>query len=626
MVQLTVTHANGSTDTIDQTIGRTRTREVGKMRKARIDVERDKAQAANLVEKEDDIQLGSIDTLRLVDIEPGGAYWTLVCYSYEWLANTVEPTAGGSTEAGSDTDIISALAADIPDWSTGTLTEQATGLSFILNHAYRHEALRRVERNVPGEILFRDQGTIDYVDSLGTDKSGSITLSAANQNIEDEITITKRGRELDGTHIRVLGAHEGEAQYFANLVPADDPASYDNRVNYTTGRWSAGDTRDWDRWQNKDVADQATIEEEAAALADEITDPLVEAKATVSGEDVSVGDTVRVVKSDADLDREMRIHRIKTVVEGATETDEVLLSTRSTLRRDDTDDLRDIQRFNTAFQGSAVVLQGGGGRQPVTSSINAVETFRYPVVDFEHIAEVEVAGLPYRAYSSGSLNNSDFSNVVSSAGNAQNFLTLDPGWNTVEIFDIPFDADPISQVFVGWDITVNGNSNSTNIRVYNVDTDTYYPIDSDGYVTIYESTATRQYTSNNIVIANDIRGDRLEVQVNHSDGSSTSDVALFTFYQAVGKHTHDPDPGVIEAFPDVPASNATGELLPSGVDLLVNGSTVATDIGTGEFTTTVDVSGEFNQGQFNTIEATSDSIGHLRLTPFIEAYKKIGTE
>lgn len=552
MVQLTITHSDGSTETIAETVGWTRKREIGHMRRAVIDVERSLASGVTLEPKDDKVALGSIDTLRLVDVEKGGPKWSLICYSFEWDANTVEPTSGGDLRTGTDQNLVNALVGEVSGWSAGTVENHTGTLTFVFNHAHRHEALRRIEKNVPGEIQFRDEGTVDYLENLGTDKSASVTLSAANGNIEGEIQITNRGRELDGTHIRVLGAHEGEAQLFANLVPSADGNSYDNRVNYSTSRWSSGDTRDWDRWQNKDVTDQATIDEEAAAIGEEITEDLVEAKATVVGEDLSVGDWVHVKKPDAGLDRDMRVHRIKTVVRGAKQVDELLLSTRTTVRKGDSQELEDIQRFNTAFQGSSVIVQGGGSRQPVNASLNAELPFRYPQINFEHTAELFVRGLPYRAYSSGAAGGGDHTHDVEIEAPPHQHELSNPG----------------ADASFGKTETEDSSTFTDHQHVFKVD----------------------------------------ESLVSFSTTTKTSD--------ASGTHTHNPDPGITEF----------ATRTPSGVDVIIGGSTVATNIGSGTFQTTVDISDQLTQGSWNLIELTSDALGHIQATVFIRAYDQIGTQ
>lgn len=570
MVAIAITHPDGSTETIPETAGWTRKREIGKMRRVTIDVPRDDAQAVSLQPKQDTISLGDIDTLRLVDVETGGSTWRLVCYSFEWDANKMEFTAGGDLREGTDQTLITNLIGEVDSWTAGNIETHTGVLSFVLNHAHRHEALRRIERNVPGEIQFRDSGTVDYVENLGTDKTASVTLSSAAGNLEGEIRITNRGRELDGTHIRVLGAHEGEAQLFANLVPDDDPATYENRVDYTTGRWSSGDDADWDRWQNKDVSDQATILEEASALGEEITEDLVEAKATVAGEDLRVGDWVHVEKPDSDLDRDMRVHRIKTVTVGAKTVDDVLLSTRTVMRQEDGRDLRDIQRYNTAFQGSSVILQGGGSRQPVTSGVNAEIPFRYPAINFEHTAELFVRGLPYRAYSKG---------AASSGGQHSHSVTIPDHDHSVTYEALDHNHDLMDQ---GQDMDYGSTSSET--------------ADGSGHSHTYK-------------VGYSIFNAESTTTTSASGGGTTQ-----TSSDTTPSHTHDPDPGVIEF----------GTETPTGVDVLIGGTTVATDIGSGTFETTIDITGELQQGGWNMIELVSDTLGHVQATVFIRAYDQIG--
>jgi len=90
-------------------------------------------------------------------------------------------------------------------------------------------------------------------------------------------------------------------------------------------------------------------------------------------------------------------------------------------------------------------------------------------------------------------------------------------------------------------------------------------------------------------------------------------------------HSHTPDPGLVESFPDHPQAGANDHLLPSNVDILVNGATVATDVGSGEFETVVDIADELDRDAWNTIQATSDTIGHVQINPYVEAYKQISS-
>jgi hypothetical protein len=617
-------------ETIPATTKWTRTREVGKMRRARITVPRADANAVTLNEKEDDIELVGVDTLRLVDIETGGSTVTLVCFSYEWLANAVAPTDGGTVREGSDADLVNGWINDVPQWTAGAVTQQAIGLSFVFNHAAPHEGLRRVEKNVPGELQFRDTGTVDYVGRLGADKTGSVTLSSANQNIEDEISITKRGRELDGTHIRLLGAHEGEAQFFANLVPSDDSATYENRVNYSTSRWSDGDTRDWDRFVNKDVTDQPTIEAEAAELGTEITERLVEAKATTTLA-LNVGDTVQVTKSDADLDRAMRVHRIKEVSEGGTTTRDLLLSTRTIVRSDDSEDLRDIQRFNSGFQGSSVVVQGGGSRQPVDATNNAEIPFFYPDLEFENKAELFVRGLNYRHYSTPNKHDHDVtingdtqvntapSDVATEVTEVANY-TSSSSWDTV---DTVSTNATVSEVHASITAAPEfGESvadfNTVQIRLKDDDTGDFYP-SSAGVQNFYYGNETSAFPIS-------APGDVTDISVQMKDADAPNDWRVFYGILWFGRHSH--------TFDSVETTNTAAGVTPgieettdtpTGVDVKVDGTTVAADIGTGTFQTTVDISGDLTKNAWNLIELTSDDLGHIQATVSIKGYDKIGS-
>lgn len=86
----------------------------------------------------------------------------------------------------------------------------------------------------------------------------------------------------------------------------------------------------------------------------------------------------------------------------------------------------------------------------------------------------------------------------------------------------------------------------------------------------------------------------------------------FSFYN--WDHQHPPDPGVVE-FANETASN---------VDVLVNGTEEVTNIGSGEFETTVDLADTLTDGQFNQIELASDTLGLLIASIGIRAYEQIG--
>jgi len=637
MPQVVVRPGESDEYTIPFTHGWERRQIVGRMRRLKIEVDRTEAEQANLNAKTDAIELSGVDTVRLTDVDTGGSTWTLTGYSREWDANKAGFTAGGNLREGDDNTLINGLIGEVPGWTAGNIASLTGPMSYVFNHAHRHEALRRIEANVPGEIQFRDFGTVDYVDRLGSDRTGTVTLSSTAGTIEQEIRITERGRELDGTHIRVLGAHEGEAQYFANLVPQDDPQTYENEVRYSTPRWSSSEDTDWDRWANKDVADQDTIEEEAASLGEELQESLVEAETVVpTSVGLNVGDTVRVVKDDADLDREMRVHRLtrqagsyNSVGGDAAVVDSVLLSTRTTLRTDDDADLEEIQRFNSGFQGSSVMIQGGGSRQPVNSSNNAVVPFDYPEIEFENEATLQVRGLPYRAYSSGAASGGG---VQQTSGNQTDQitgisgrLTFDPIFQNLAPGESTNESD--GQLFVdnnyGGDILI--------VEINIITDDGYHPIDvefetntaQDGFDMTVRTNSLGNYrilqTFNELEAGNEMvltvtnpSYASTDLVVDGSTGYTTYE-PLHSHMIDIDPHTHPADPGIIETTDT-----------PSNVDVLINENTVSTDIGSGEFETEVDIAGELTRGAWNDIELTSDTLGHIQCTISVDGYKQIG--
>lgn len=616
MPQVTITHPDASADTIDRTLGYRYEREIGEMATLEIDVNRDDADGIAFDRKEDEVELDGVATQRLWDVEKDGSVWTLVCYSWERDGQREEPTPGGDKREGTDEELVTDLVTNggPGSWTLGSTVELTGGMAFVFNHARPHEALRRVEKNVPGELAWRDDKSVDYVDELGDDKTGSVTLAPGNGTLEGGLEVIEQGREFDATHIRVIGAHEGEAQVYANLVPSLDSATYENRVDYDVGgRWSDGDTRDWGRWENKDVADQDTVEEEAAALGDDLDDELVEVRASVDASEVgglSLGDWVRVEKPAADLDRDMRVHRIETILTDATTRHDVLLSTRSRVRDDDNRRIRDIQRFNTAFQGSSVSVQGGGSRQPVMPGINAEIPFDYPELAFENDAMLQVRGLPYRAYSSGAAAGAIDSDNTNPFDHS---VTLTNDTSSSNSFDLPTVSGDGSSALVYVNVhyrTDNSSIGCATLSITNTSTGT--TIYSDEFASTYQPGDSRMHE---LVQAGNVEGDTIEVEI-VDGGCDGGDYRLSFGAWILSEHTHQPQPGVIEFAEETPTS----------VDVLVNGETVATDIGSGTFETEVDISGELNTNEWNMVELASGSIGHIQATVSIDGYKQIGAE
>ena len=606
----------GATDeyTIPFTHGWERRQIVGRMRRLKVEVSREEARAANLNPKVDTIELPGVDTVRLTDVQTGGPTWVLTGYSAEWDANRAGFTPGGDVREGDDAALITELIGEVDTWTAGSIADLTGPLSFVFSHAHRHEALRRIETNVPGEIRFRDFGTVDYVDRLGTDRSGSVTLSPDAGTIEGEgINITERGRELDGTHIRVLGAHEGEAQLFVNLVPEDDPNTYENEVRYSTPRWTEAADTDWDRWSDNDITDQSTLETEAESIGEELAETLVKAETTVpTSVGLNVGDTVRVVKDDADLDRDMRVHRLTRSAgtfndsgSDAAVVDKVHLSTRTTLQTDDDAELEEIRKFNTGFQGSSVAINVGPFRAAVDSGFPIDIPFRYPDLEFENTATLQVRGLQYRTDSRPlehshnvdiDIPNHDHDVTIDIPDHSHSVTVTHPSHSHDVTYGVPFHVHDVIQ----FSLETTGESEGH--------THTYDKSEQTGGVNAGFDTDTS--TSDTAL------GDTISETTDNGGGffnTETTDNGGSFFTTESSDTAAGSEAGIF----------TTGDT-PSGVDVLINGSEVAANIGGGTFQTTVDVGGEFTTDDWNTITLSSDSLGLLQATLFIEGYDQIG--
>jgi len=625
MPQVVVRPGESDEYTIPFTHGWERRQIVGRMRRLLIDVPRAEAKAADLTPKRDTITLDGVDTVILTDIQTGGSVWTLRCFSSEWLANRAGFTSGGEVREGTDQDLTTDLISEVSTWTAGNVSKLTGPLSFVLSHAAPHEGLRRVETNVPGEYQFRDFGTVDYTERLGTDRSGSVTLSAAAGTIEGEITITERGRELDGTHIRVLGAHEGKAQLFVNLVPEGDTDAQnalENVVTYATPRWSEDADTDWDRWANNDITDQGTLETEAKHIGEELTESLVKAETTVPvSVGLNVGDTVQVQKDDADLDRSMRVHRLTRRAGTYTDTDsdaavvdKVHLSTRTTLQTDDDSDLEEIRKFNTGFQGSSVVVNAGPFGKAIDNGDPFTFSFRYPDLEFENTAQLHIRSVPYRVDSQGAASAGGFHSHSVTIPDHNHSVTV-PDHNhgySLSISDHNHDVT----IPVPSHTHVLSNPGATGASGRTADTFETSPT-LENHSHVFE--VTGQIFDFNAEVETSGDGGSYFQSTTTDNGGGTTETTTDgggtteTTSNTTPTHTHDIDPGIFETADTV-----------SNVVVEVNGHVVATNVGSGTFEEVIDVAGEFNADAWNDVRLFSDSLGILEVSAFVEGYDQIG--
>jgi hypothetical protein len=294
-----------------------------------------------------------------------------------------------------------------------------------------------------------------------------------------------------------------------------------------------------------------------------------------------------------------------------------VLSSRQKSREEGKEkDRKDVQRFNKSFEGSPVTLNTGGGRQPVDETHNYEFSVYYPSeVEYEHRVKLQVRGANYRAYSQGAAGGGDHTHSVSVThpSHDHSVTVTHPGHD--HSVTIPDHQHDVTYTVPQHTHEVLGPSDG---NIYDIlDTG-----ETDGHTHTYaypEVTDIDQESEENTTTS-DSGGGTTETSSTElgSTQSTTSSTELGTTNSetsdASGDHTHEPNPGIID-FPEHP----------SNCDVLVNGQSVGVSLGdgSGPFEATVDIAGLLTPGQWNTIEISSESLGHLQAHLDIDVYRQI---
>jgi hypothetical protein len=562
-----------------------------------------------------------------------------------------------------DTTIIQDAIDAVPELTAGTLAQQASGLSFVFERASPAKVMRTVADTTGGVLVYNPDKTVDYVSRRGADKSTTVTRDAAagSATAVDQFRVLDRSGSETGTHFTVLGASRGPAQREATVVPSDDGATYPNKTTYTNPDWSSGDPKVWRTVVNKDHTDIATLQEfgETVAADKSVQHRAVETRLLVDG--VALGDSFPVTDSRYGIDDRYRVVQLRRIIEAGRDVYDCVLSSRERQRGQTGRQVRgDVERYNSAFEGDVVQITAGGDRKPVDSSTDYVLKFYYEDdIEYEQRVDLRIAGLPYRAFSSGAASSAPshthdvdvthpahshtVNETVTSTDNAE-FSAVTEQQDTIEFLDIDdlgWTADSrsfsptsdTSSVFAHAQVKATGTDGGTmEARLKNTTTgNTYGPVTFNIAPASGNSGDTRvQGTSVLFQDPTNCNGETLQMEYRAASGAFQ--IGSFTYFSAIGQHTHDvsvnttssqelgtttaetsassapphthaPDPG-IEEF---------GNLLPLDVDASINGSSLGLALGNGtsEFEHIEDIRDELNVGAWNTITLSSDTLGHL---------------
>lgn len=686
-----IEHADGSTESLDGTRS-VEEYELDKMDTASAYALRPDVNNVSLVEDEDEvyIQENGSDVFGgiLRDLKRGGAEVELMLESFERLALDSEPTSGDDNYEGvDDSTVVSDAVSDMAEISAGTIQTVVGDISPLFSHVSQAKKVRTVRDITGAEISYNTDKTLDYKPELGSGRT-SIVLSPGNQYVVDSFRPKKVGGDKRVTHLRMLGEGEGEAQVSVEVV-ADN--------------YSAGDRQRWETYINKEISDEDTLEEEANTKLAELQEEFVEIETTLKGISVSLGDEFHVQYPEENIDRDLRVVQQQRTMNKDGVKHQVVLSNRANAREEDADkETRDVDRYNTSFEGSPVTYSTNGGRQPVTPDFNYEFSVYYPdEVTHEHRMELQVKGLPYRGFTAG----------AAAAGGAHSHevdfdlpdhdhdLDVTDHTHTVPVQVTTPNDSPDSNNVTPLDIATSRGTETTITRDFTLpnvtgkgknaliylhisysdshkdsgalqatieDTDTGNVLYDDSDVTqsfdggdsnhLFVSETGDNLNGNTIQITVDVTGatddgsfrfsygavligDHQhtidETTTSEADGGFLETTAngggLFetrTTTEVTGEHSHDPEPGIIEEFvtgQDQNGNDIVEKLYPENVDVLVNGTQLGLSYGDGSdtFEETADLTGQLNQGQWNTIEITSEAKGHIQAHLDLDVYRQV---
>jgi hypothetical protein len=564
---------------------------------------------------------------RIRDITRGGMTVEVLLESWEIDLRQGEPASSSlHYENVVDLDIVEDAIARVPTLQTGQLEATAANVSFLYSHASPAKMLKALRESTGAEMQITPQREVDWVQRLGSDQVDIV--GPVNRNITNEFSLEHKVQDAP-THLRVLGAGEGDHQFETEVVSnAYDGDETPREI--------------WDVISNKEITSQDRLEALAGNYMDEFdaSPEHIEIDADINGLDVDLGDTFPVVYEEENIDTRLRAVEVTQHIDDSGVHYSTTLSNRHLTRENTDEDMRsDVQRYNTAFEGNAVPVSDSGGRQPVNERLNYEFDVFYPSdVARELSAEIHIDGLPYRAYSGGasagggtfgtvsSTSNDDFEGVVDIA-TANNQADIHADWSTIATYPNPnwsYDADTSLVPILVTIRTVSVEYIPASFRLYNTKNDTLIP----GEAGHLRGIRSDRNTPILFMDSTNLNGGQHELQA-HVHGSYEDNapytLGLTAAGYAAGQHTHDidlnldphthnPDPGIVEF-----------DHYPSNCQVSINNQDIEHDPvgdGNGPFDATVDIGDSLREG-FNTVEISSQTLGHIRATASLDLYRQI---
>lgn len=272
----------------------------------------------------------------LSDMNKGGVETELNVDSFERYAREAKPSGALYTfENVADTTIVEDAIDSVNELMQGTIATIKSGLTFEFNHTTPARRIRTVRDATGGELVYHPDKSVDYVSSVGTDKSASITISPSNQNIVENFSVEQNSGSKRANHIRMLGGGSGDAQTVVEVTASSYDATTDREV--------------WTTYANKEIKDSATLREQATELVEELSKDHLEISATITDEDIAIGDTLHVKYDAEGINHNLRVVELSEIRSQSGLTYDVKLSNRNLSRFKNAEKIaQDVERFNRA--------------------------------------------------------------------------------------------------------------------------------------------------------------------------------------------------------------------------------------------------------------------------------------
>lgn len=365
-------------DRLDALEGTEWTEELGGGTEARLRVPRADAAALTLDIGDDELflntpQYGDEFGGRLVDVRWRGETAVLVGFSFEKDAEDASPAGDGtgtwSYENAADSTIVSDAIGRVSGLSEGTVETVETGLSFRFSRVSQAKILRTVESAGDGELRYRPDGSVDYVDTLGRDRT-SVTLTEDDDRLFGDFDV-QRGQSDDRPESRkvnklvLLGAGEGPGQLTSTAT--------------ASGFNPSTDREKWGVRRNAEIADQSTLDTVAQVLVDELNSDYLDVETGFRNARLLLGDEYGFDYGPKNVSEDLRAVKVTTRLGNDGRTHRATFSNRKKTRETLTDELvKETRKGGRVIEGFTVPLPVSAGPGHVSPNVNFRFSIPYP--------------------------------------------------------------------------------------------------------------------------------------------------------------------------------------------------------------------------------------------------------